>query len=564
MTQEQTLQSHQALDNDEIDLRQVAAALGRHGKLIGGITAAAVLLSGIYAFTRKPVWQGEFQIVLENQNASGGGRLAQLAADNPMLAGLAGVSGGEGSLETEVKILESPSVLKPIYEFVKANKAAAGEDVSEWFYSDWIKGNLDIELVKGTSVLSLAYRDTDNALILPVLERITNTYQTYSGKDRRRGLSQGVDYLKQEIDKLQQQSATSMRAAQAYALANGLGIQDGMPAESGASGNSTGGSVEASREAAQNKVNALRQRIASAQSSGKSTLYKAPQLEANAQVYNQLQELETRLQQQSALLTPQDQSIRRLQRERRNLIAYINQQTIGLLQGELITAEAQLASLTRPREVVLKHRELVRTALRDEKTLAELEVQLQSLKLDQARQNDPWELISTPTVMDKPVAPRKSRIVALGLLMGLVLGSGAALVRDRRSGLVFSENELKALLPGSMLERLPVSNASHWQNTAKLLSQGPLVDAQSVALIPLGELPLAQLEQLEQDLSQALGPRKLLVTRDLIASRDCSSQLLVTAPGSCKRQQLQQLREQLALQGAPVAGWLLIDPALEA
>lgn len=563
MTTTQPLPS-QHLDNDEIDLRQVAAALGRHRKLIGGITAAAVLLSGIYAFTRKPVWEGSFQIVLENQDSSGGGRLAQLTAANPMLAGLAGVSGGQSSLETEVKILESPSVLKPVYDFVKTNKAAAGEDVSEWYYSDWIKDNLKIELVNGTSVLSLVYRDTDESLILPVLQKITNTYQNYSGKDRRRGLTQGVDYLEQEIDKLRQQSATSMRAAQAYALANGLGIQDGMSAASGSAAGSSDGSVEASREAAQNQVNALRQQIAAAQSAGNSILYKAPQLEANAEVYNQLQQLETKLQQQSALLTPQDQSIQRLQRERRGLIAYINQQTIGLLQGELITAEAQLASLTRPRDVVLKHRELVRTALRDEKTLAELEVQLQSLKLDQARQTDPWELISTPTVLDKPVAPRKKRMVALGLLAGLVLGCGAALVRDRRSGLVFSEDEMKALLPGSMLERLPLADTNRWQNTAQLLVQGPLVDAQSVALIPVGELPPAQLEQLQQDLSQALGHRKLLVTRDLIASRDCSNQLLVTAPGACKRQELQQLREQLALQGSPVAGWLLIDPALEA
>ncbi|CRY91214.1 Uncharacterized protein involved in exopolysaccharide biosynthesis [Synechococcus sp. WH 8103] len=554
----------QQLDNDEIDLRQVAAALGRHRKLIGGITAAAVLLSGIYAFTRKPVWEGSFQIVLENQNSSGGGRLAQLAAANPMLAGLAGVSRGKSSLETEVKILESPSVLKPVYEFVKSNKAAAGENVSGWVYTKWANSNLEIELIRGTSVLSLVYRDTDESLILPVLQRITSTYQSYSGKDRRRGLTQGVDYLEQEIDKLRQQSAISMRAAQAFALTNGLGIQDGMSAATGASGNSSGGSVEASREAAQNQVNALRQRIAAAQAAGNSTLYKAPQLEANADLYSQLQQLETRLQQQSALLTPQDQSIQRLQRERRGLIAYINQQTIGLLQGELITAEAQLASLTRPREVVLKHRELVRTALRDEKTLAELEVQLQSLKLDQARQTDPWELISTPTVLDYPVAPLKKRMVALGLLAGLVLGSGAALVRDRRSGLVYSEDELKALLSGTMLERLPLANTNRWQNTAQLLVQGPLADAQSVALIPVGAIPQDQLDQLQQALAEALGSRKLFVTQNLLASRDCSIQLLVAAPGACKRQELQELREQLALQGTPVAGWLLIDPALEA
>ena len=120
-------------------------------------------------------------------------------------------------------------MLKPVYEFVKGRKAAAGSDVSGWIYTKWANTSLDIELIKGTSILSVAYRDADESLILPVLRKITNTYQTYSGKDRRRGLNQGIDYLKQEIEKLGQQSAASMRAAQAYALANGLGIQDGCP-----------------------------------------------------------------------------------------------------------------------------------------------------------------------------------------------------------------------------------------------------------------------------------------------------------------------------------------------
>ena len=100
-------------------------------------------------------------------------------------------------------------------------------------------------------------------------------------------------------------------------------------------------------------------------------------------------DFEAELLQKQTLLKPNDDSIRRLNRRRQNLIAYINQQTIGLLEGELVTAQSQLTSLSRPREVVLKHRELVRTALRDEKTLAELETQLQTLQLEKARQTDP-------------------------------------------------------------------------------------------------------------------------------------------------------------------------------
>ena len=65
---------------DEIDLRQVTAALFRQKKLIVGVVSSALLLSCLYAFTRERVWQGEFQIVLETQGSGSGGRLVALAA----------------------------------------------------------------------------------------------------------------------------------------------------------------------------------------------------------------------------------------------------------------------------------------------------------------------------------------------------------------------------------------------------------------------------------------------------------------------------------------------------
>jgi len=551
------------LSDDEIDLRQIAAILGRQKFFIGAVTISAFVLSGIYAFTRKPVWEGSFQIVLESQDNGAGGRLAQLATSNPMLANLAGLGGGvKSSLETEVKILESPSVLKPTYDFVKSSKAAAGVDVNGWNYTDWVNNSLTIKLLKGTSVLNLTYQDTDETLVLPVLKRITETYQDYSGRDRQRGLTQGIKYLEQQLTNLQQQSDKSMRAAQAYALNNGLGIHDGLPTR--ANRNSPGSSVEVSREAAQNKVNALHQQINAAQNIGGLRLYQAPQLQANAELYSQLQTIEAALKEKSALLTPSDQSIQSLKRQRASLISYINQQTIGLLQGELLTAKAELASLTRPREVVLKHRELMRTAFRDEKLLSEIEAELQGIRLDQARQTDPWELISTPTLLDIPVAPRKTRIMALGFLAGLLLGCGAGLVRDRRSGLVFSENELKALLPGPLLERLSEAAQGQWSITAQLLASGPLAQSNSVALLPVGDLTPEYIELLSEVLRNALGYRELVVSNDLLVCRGCSSQVLVTAPGAAQRTQLKQLREQLSLQGTPVAGWLLIDPKMEA
>ena len=46
---EKIQQQLQGANNDEIDLREVGRALGRHRRLIAGITGAMVLLSGINA-----------------------------------------------------------------------------------------------------------------------------------------------------------------------------------------------------------------------------------------------------------------------------------------------------------------------------------------------------------------------------------------------------------------------------------------------------------------------------------------------------------------------------------
>ena len=64
---EQTLAINPASE-DEIDLRQVAGALGRRRSWIAGGGALGLLLSGLYLLTTKPVYQGEFQIVLNQVN----------------------------------------------------------------------------------------------------------------------------------------------------------------------------------------------------------------------------------------------------------------------------------------------------------------------------------------------------------------------------------------------------------------------------------------------------------------------------------------------------------------
>ena len=227
--------------------------------------------------------------------------------------------------------------------------------------------------------------------------------------------------------------------------------------------------------------------------------------------------------------------------------------------GFLSLPDEQPGSKENAQEILLKYQELKRTAKRDLSTLDSLESSLLSLQLEQARQTDPWELISTPTILEQPVAPHKKKIVTAGLLSGFLLGSCIALIVDRRSGLVFTEDELRNLLASPLLKRLAVNQINNLTMACELLATGPLSKAQKIALVPVGEPNSNYLDKVTQTLRSSLKERALVVSNDLMKTRTCDTQLLIVQPGKCNRKGLAQIQQSLALQGTNVEGWLLLD-----
>ena len=550
--------------DDEIDLGQLAASLRRRWRLIAQVAGGTLLLSAVITLLQKPVWEGEFQIVLADPEKKQGGGAAQLLAQNPALASLIGTGGGgKDSLETEVKILESPSVLKPVFDFVKTSRQRAGENVDRLRYADWLKDDLKIKLEKGTSVLNFAYRDTDKALVLPVIDRISKAYQVYSGRDRERGLVRGVAYLDQQIELYRRRAVASLRAAQRFAIEQDLTALKGGGKGDEEVVNSL--NIEAIRVQAANEIRNINEQLKQLRSLGSdpnTVMFQGlliPELAAQG-LPQRLNAIDNQLAFLRSKFTEREDSIRTLKEERSLLIGLLKTKAFGFLEAKRSAAQARLAAADRPKGVLIRYRELLRVAARDEATLNKLEDERRVLALEQARKPDPWQLISTPTLLDKPVSPSKGRNLALGLLAGLVLGSGAALVAERRSGRVFATDELQAALPGPLLARLDPAAPESWAATMALLASGPLAGSSTVALIPVagqGEPELA--EALQRALQQSNPGAQVLCTSDLVAAGACQAQLLVARPGAITRPQLDALRQQLQLQGRPSLGWLLLQ-----
>ena len=435
-------------------------------------------------------------------------------------------------------------------------------------------------------------------MVLPVIQKISEAYQAYSGRDRERGINQAMEYLNQQIKIYNIKSAKSLRDVQSFGIehnltsfsdfdtsfGSGLGNIDNRfdafnSFRGGGNQFSGGGytgltkplSIESIRVAASDKIRSIDvqlEQLKRFDQNPETLLYigrTIPEL-ASQKLPQTLDNLDTRLAILRSKFTDQDDSVRRLLDKRRLLSEVFKQHIYGTLYAQRTAAQARLKAAERPKGVLIKYRELLRTSARDEMTLAKLESERQALGLEKARKEDPWELISTPTLLDKPVAPSKKRIVTIGLLAGLIAGCGAALLADRRTGLVYSQDELKSLLPCPLLKHLPAMSQDQWTDAADLIAAGPLAEVsenKAIALIPLGNIPSELLNAFGEELKRALNGRKLIVSTDLRETSRCATQLLVTSPGIVTRNQLSQFRQKLALQGTPLLGWVLLDPDLD-
>ena len=100
---------------DQIDLRDSFRFFYRNKLLILFFTFLSTFIGFINAFATKKVWEGEFQIVLEEK------KTALSSQINSQLSELVGLSSQKDTLKTEVGILKSPLVLMNVFEFIKLN-----------------------------------------------------------------------------------------------------------------------------------------------------------------------------------------------------------------------------------------------------------------------------------------------------------------------------------------------------------------------------------------------------------------------------------------------------------
>ena len=525
-----------AEESEELQIRlALAGILRRWPYVLVGMTLG-VLVAALKTSLTQPTWMGTFEIVLDSKDAQGG--LGSVLNSNPILANLAGPIGKKSQkteLLTEVKVLQSASVLRPVFDEVLARKAALGEDVAGYRFGTWVT-NLTLELEKDTTILSISYRDTNKNLILPVLRSLSDTYKNYSTSERNESLKNAIKFAKEQAQIYRKRSDASFRALNSYGLTYGI-------TSNTITGN--GGGVDVSKLLSSSNSSGTALNLGGGSGSSIKPNGDDP--------LAQLARLNQYLISKQQTFTAKDPSVIALKKERDALQRYIESSGSGSIAypGEEVLSKDQAQN------ILILHQELERNAKRDKSTLDSMESALLSLQLEQERSSTPWQVISTPTLLESPVAPRKNRNLAIGLSAGMILGCAGALIADRRSGRIFNKQLFIELLPTQLLLELPSDQVNTWNDGLRLLGLGNAQGA-SLAILPLGEIQRSQTNRI-RDIIKQTSNTNIEICHSIVEATKFDKLLLLASPGSIEKSHLERVIKELSLQTTPMIGWIWLD-----
>tara|TARA_B100000989_G_scaffold7013_1_gene4848 strand:+ start:1494 stop:3131 length:1638 start_codon:yes stop_codon:yes gene_type:complete len=511
------------LGNDEgkndyisINLPFINKIILRNKYLFASFVVIFTIIGWAYSLSKKPLYKGQFEIVIDQNKNKINNPSLSVPFFNNFNADMS-----LSSLETELGILESPSVLRPVYEYVMSEKSKTNPEFNDLSFNSWKENFFKINLKEQTSILRIIYRDNDKTLIKPVLDKISETYQIYSGKTKRRELELSKDYLSSQIVNFKAKSNKSLNRVQEYAIDNNLSNE--LLTSSG---------FENSRKVIKDKIRNIDLQIEKITNIGES--YNNLQYvgfitpsEEHKSLMQKLTSLEEELLTLQYKYKPSDINIELKKKEKELTTNLLKDKTIGFLETEKFILQTKLESISRPKEVILTFKQILRDSARQEKLLTKLEDQLQLTNLEAAKLEDPWELITEPYVDSEPIT-KNIQFILLGIFVGSILGTSASILKEKNKGIVFDPEVLEQKFDCRIIETVKVSNQESIKVFNALLKNIlSLFKNDKIKFLVIGEESSLILNfkklitfnetkiEIEKDLSNVLDAKKLFILSSL-------------------------------------------------
>ena len=484
------IEDFEAIGDKDIKYIDLYYFVIRNAKVLIKLIGVGLILSLIYTIRLKNIWGGEFQIVLENdmtnlinESENVNNRFRQL---------LKGAQPDQ--LLTEVEILKSPSVLMPIFEIVKKRELSLGNKQSYTTFNRW-KKDLTIVLQEGTNILNIKYENPNKRLILPTLISISDAYQEYSSKNKNDNISKGMAYLKKQIAEYKVKTRNSYKKAQKFSVEQDLNVVQGLPPNFGAPGNLTPNFnspvQDVATEAALKKRNLFEilKYFQEEQTDDEKLVYISKLNNfADKTLFEKLNLIELQISETNAFYTKNSNKLKQLLEKKSAIINKIKVLSLKNLLARIDSVDTIINSSKRPKGVFVKFNDLNNNYLRDNYTLLELESQYRLLSLEKAKDNDPWKLITKPTVLDERVSPNRTRLMLLYGFFVVLLSLMYAYIKEKSTNKIFTKDYIERNFPYPILEEVPDEKSTFTNFYLKIIADVHLKNLENVRIFKIGNI----------------------------------------------------------------------------
>jgi capsular exopolysaccharide synthesis family protein len=478
-------------DEESLDLRQLLNVFKHRLRLIMAVTVGVTSAAILWTLIQEPQYRGSFQLLVESPREE-----QKTNALSDPLALLQGGNLTTVDYDSQIEVLASPSVLEPIIEKLQVK-------YPDLHYKKLINKTeplLTINQVRETKILTVTYEDNDPEKVQFVLDNLSNDYLRYSLEERRLDISQGIDFVKQQLPRVHQKVDDLQEQVQTFRQRYNLlepTEQATILAEKSAEQEEKYFETQVKLKETKSLYNLLEKQLSlnPEQAIASSYLSESPRYQ---NLLDQLQEIEVQLANESARFLPSSPVIQGLQAKKEELLPLLQQEAVKVLGKNYYNFANESDSLASPSSLRL---ELNKQYIQAANEIEILEIRLQALEdslnklnkltkqmpviarqytdlqrqltiatasldrfleaeeklqLESAQQSIPWQLIAKPLVLPKPVSPNHTRDIALGMIGGLLLGIASALIAERLDPVFHSTEELKESIPLPLLGTIPL------------------------------------------------------------------------------------------------------------
>jgi len=473
-------------DEGGLNLGQVVSALRRRIPIILGVTTLVTSAAVLKALTSTPIYQAGFDILTKPVTAEG----EVLSSVPQTLASKQDQAAQKGVDATTLQLLKSPKILEPIAKQLQPKYPDLNYDA--------LAAGLKMTPSSTAEILSVSFQDPKADKVEQVLKLTSKAFIDYSLKERLADVNQGIEFVDTQLPQLQDRVGQLQDELQSFRQKYNLIDPESASKLLTDQSNSVGQQlIEAEiklREARalsadlENQLAATTETEASATALQDNKRYQA--------LLDQILEVESQVAKKSSRFREAAPAIQNLSGQKDNLVP--------LLEREGQRVREQVASKIRDLEarnrILLSAQQELRQQIKELSVISRRYTDIQrelkiatdnlnqfltkreALRIDAGQRKAPWQIV-TPPGQPTPSAANARRSAVLGVILGLLLGTGVALVLDKLSNVLHSPDEVKDASKLPILGIIPYNAGLLEADKAALSAAKPLAIADVVGLV---------------------------------------------------------------------------------